>query len=151
MAKLLQLLEVVFALLAVTSTASGQLSPLTEGLSVLTTPLQREIERHIDTLKPTIGRLLNVSPDTQFSQIFPTISNFNQSQIIECYNSTIGETQFDIFKNTIFDAIKAYYVWLCSLAVMTINWFNLLFVEKFSGKLWSSCIPKQSQELFSVA
>ncbi|KAH9393354.1 hypothetical protein TYRP_021867 [Tyrophagus putrescentiae] len=109
MAKLLQLLEVVFALLAVTSTASGQLSPLTEGLSVLTTPLQREIERHIDTLKPTIGRLLNVSPDTQFSQIFPTISNFNQSQIIECYNSTIGETQFDIFKNTIFDAIKAYY------------------------------------------
>lgn len=107
MAKLLQLLAVVFALLTVTS---GQFTPLTDGINVLTTPLQREIERHIDTLKPTMGRLLNISPDTQISQIFPTIGNFNQSQIIECYNSSIGDTQFDIFKNTIFDAVKAYYV-----------------------------------------
>lgn len=107
MAKLWQL---VCALLTVTSVTNGQFTPLTDGLNVLTTPLQREIERHIDTLKPTIGRLINVSPDTQISQIFPTIGNFNESQIIECYNSSIGETQFDIFKNTIFDAIKAYYV-----------------------------------------
>lgn len=131
MAKLWQLRAVVFALLTVTSMSNGQLTSLTDGINVLTTPLQREIERHIDTLKPTIGRLINVSPDTQFSQLFPTIGNFNQSQIIECYNSSIGDTQFDIFKNTIFDAIKAYYVSnLFLLWCSSDSFFDIIFRRK---------------------
>lgn len=111
MAKCIQLLAVVFALLTVTSVSSGQIvTPLKDSIAKVTTPIQEQIERSIDTLKPTISKLINVNPDTQFSQIFPTISSFNQSQIWECYNSSIGKTQFDLFKNTIYDAVKAYYV-----------------------------------------
>ena len=89
--------------------ASGQ-SILKDGILALTTPLQREIERHIDTQKQIIGSIINIDPDTKLLTLFPSISSFNQSQIIECYNSSIGDVQFSLFENTIFDSIKIYYV-----------------------------------------
>lgn len=149
MAKSFQIFSVVLALLTVTSLTDGQLiTPLKNGISAVTTPIQREIERSIDTLKPSISKLINVNPDTMFSTIFPTISNFNQSQIFQCYNSSIGDIQFDIFKNTVFDAVKAFYV---SDQFHLIIFYNFkYFIEKLSRELWANQVSRQSKKHLQI-
>lgn len=109
---------VVIALLSI-AVAHGQiLSPLTGTAKQTTklfdekvlTPVQSKINNAIKQQKTAIKSLINVEPDAKFSTIFTDISSFNINQIKECYNTSIGNEEFNIFENSIFDGIRMYYV-----------------------------------------
>ena len=81
--------------------------------STATKPLRQvvaEIQKNLNAQKAIISTALGVDPDSTFSSLFPDISKFNGGQIAKCYNSTIGNENFNMFDNPIFGSIQAYYV-----------------------------------------
>ena len=85
---------------------------LVQGAATLAAPLQREIQKHIDTQKQFISRLLGIDADTTFSSLFPAIGKLNITQLRDCYNPGIGKEEFNLFDgtSTVFNSLKMYYV-----------------------------------------
>ena len=69
-----------------------------------------DIQKNLDAQQAAIGQALGLDPNIQFSSLFPNIANFNAAQISKCYNSTLGNENFNMFDNPIFGLIQAYYV-----------------------------------------
>ncbi|KAJ6217884.1 hypothetical protein RDWZM_009041 [Blomia tropicalis] len=101
------LLILIVGIVAASSTTDAALK---DAITNVAAPFQREIQKHIDTQKQFLGKLLNIDPDSQLSQLFPAIGQLtNLTKLKECYNPSIGDEEFNIFNNTIFDVIKTYY------------------------------------------
>lgn len=83
----------------------------------LLTPVQSKINKAIELQKSAIQNLINVDPDAKFSTIFTDIVNYNVSQIKECYDTAVGDEEFNIFENSIFDGIRMYYVSCCLIII----------------------------------
>lgn len=126
------LLILIVGIVAASSTTDAALK---DAITNVAAPFQREIQKHIDTQKQFLGKLLNIDPDSQLSQLFPAIGQLtNLTKLKECYNPSIGDEEFNIFNNTIFDVIKTYYVSLCTY-LLTFNFKNFINLsESFSGK-----------------
>lgn len=116
------------------------------------TPVQSKINKAIDLQKSAIKSLINVDPDAIFSTIFTNITSFNVTQVKECYDMSIGDDEFNIFENSIFDGIRMYYVSCCLLIVLLVKLLKckfMFFQKHFTENFELSKFPDKVKNLFA--
>lgn len=60
--------------------------------------------------------MIGADPDARFMDIVPNWKLLNLSRIRDCYDMTLGEAEYNIFENNIFNSVQTYYVSVSSFS-----------------------------------